>query len=244
MRWSRIAYKTKKLIDSFENSNLIRKLDYYKEIVINNSELLELINKYNTSKDDYEKISLKEKIYKYSEYKEKNYLAYNIIGTRPTMNRVKESMFASIQNYIDNSIVLDLFCGTGSLGIEALSMGASRCYFVDNNKDILRYLNKNINNLDINSKSIIVSKDYRDSLLYFKNNNIKFNIILVDAPYKMEVMEEVIELVTKYDLLLDNGILLLEYSFDKLKDKYNNLELLKSKKYSDKYVNIYLKIID
>ena len=239
-----IIDKTKKLIDSFENSNLIRKLDYYKEIVINNSELLELINKYNTSKDDYEKISLKEKIYKYSEYKEKNYLAYNIIGTRPTMNRVKESMFASIQNYIDNSIVLDLFCGTGSLGIEALSMGASRCYFVDNNKDILRYLNKNINNLVINSKSIIVSKDYRDSLLYFKNNNIKFNIVLVDAPYKMEVMEEVIELVTKYDLLLDNGILLLEYSFDKLKDKYNNLELLKSKKYSDKYVNIYLKIID
>ena len=239
-----IIDKTKKLIDSFENSNLIRKLDYYKEIVINNSELLELINKYNTSKDDYEKISLKEKIYKYSEYKEKNYLAYNIIGTRPTMNRVKESMFASIQNYIDNSIVLDLFCSTGSLGIEALSMGASRCYFVDNNKDILRYLNKNINNLGINSKSIIVSKDYRDSLLYFKNNNIKFNIVLVDAPYKMEVMEEVIELVTKYDLLLDNGILLLEYSFDKLKDKYNNLELLKSKKYSDKYVNIYLKIID
>ena len=235
--------KTKKLIDSFENSNLIRKLDYYKEIVINNSELLELINKYNTSKDDYEKISLKEKIYKYSEYKEKNYLAYNIIGTRPTMNRVKESMFASIQDYIDNSTVLDLFCGTGSLGIEALSMGASRCYFVDNNKDILRYLNKNINNLDINSKSIIVSKDYRDSLLYFKNNNIKFNIILVDAPYKMEVMEEVIELVTKYDLLLDNGILVLEYSFDKLKDKYSNLELIRSKKYSDKYVNIYLKII-
>ena len=97
-------------------------------------------------------------------------LGYNVETTRPTMSRVKESMFASIQNYIDNSIVLDLFCGTGSLGIEALSMGASRCYFVDNNKDILRYLNKNINNLGINSKSIIVSKDYRDSLLYFKNN--------------------------------------------------------------------------
>ena len=96
-------------------------------------------------------------------------LGYNVETTRPTMSRVKESMFASIQNYIDNSIVLDLFCGTGSLGIEALSMGASRCYFVDNNKDILRYLNKNINNLGINSKSIIVSKDYRDSLLYFKN---------------------------------------------------------------------------
>ena len=90
----------------------------------------------------------------------------------------------------------------------------------------------------------MIFKDYKDALLYFKNNNIKFNIVLVDAPYKMEVMEEVIELVTKYDLLLDKGILLLEYSFDKLKDKYNNLELIKSKKYSDKYVNIYRKIID
>ena len=79
-----IIDKTKKLIDSFENSNLIRKLDYYKEIVINNSELLELINKYNTSKDDYEKISLKEKIYKYDEYREYmkyyNELFYYIMG--------------------------------------------------------------------------------------------------------------------------------------------------------------------
>ena len=171
-------------------------------------------------------------------------LGYNVETTRPTMSRVKESMFASIQNYIDNSTVLDLFCGTGSLGIEALSMGADRCYFVDNNKDILRYLNKNINNLGINNKSIIVSKDYRDSLLYFKNNNIKFNIVLVDAPYKMEVMEEIIKIINKYDLLYDNGILVLEYSSDKLLDNYDNLGLYRSKRYGDKYVTIYHKVID
>ena len=166
---------------------------------------------------------------------------YNTPGTRPTMDRVKESMFASIQNDIDSKVVLDLFCGSGSLGIEAISMGANKCYFVDNNRDIIKYLNKNINNLNINNKSIIINKDYRDSLLYFKNNNIKFNIILVDAPYKMEVMEEVINLIIKYDLLLNNGILVLEYSFDKLKDNYDNIKLLKSKKYGDKYVNIYRK---
>lgn len=171
-------------------------------------------------------------------------LGYNVETTRPTMSRVKESMFASIQDYIDNSIVLDLFCGTGSLGIESISMGSSRCYFVDNNKDILNYLNKNINNLGIRDKSIVINKDYRDSLLYFKNNNIKFNLVLVDAPYKLKVMEEVIELITKYDLLLDNGIIVLEYSLDKLKDKYYNLELIKNKKYGDKYVNIYRKVID
>lgn len=166
---------------------------------------------------------------------------YNTIGTRPTMDRVKESMFASIQNYTNNAKVLDLFSGSGSLGIEAISMGAKKCYFVDNGREILNILNKNINNLNIKDKSIIINKDYREALLYFKNNNIKFNIILVDAPYKMKVMNEVIDKIDKYNLLEDNGVLVLEYSMDILKDNYNNLILLKSKKYSDKYVNIYLK---
>lgn len=169
---------------------------------------------------------------------------YNTLGTRPTMDRVKESMFASIQDYIKNSVVLDLFSGSGSLGIEALSNGSNNCYFVDNGKEILNILRKNINNLNIQDKSIILNKDYREALLYFKNNNIKFNIIIVDAPYKLKVMEEVINLVNEYNLLLEGGILVLEYSFDTLKDKYNNLVLYKNKRYGDKYVNIYKKIVD
>lgn len=173
--------------------------------------------------------------------KGRNIDGYDTIGTRPTMNRVKESMFASIQEYISDSLVLDLFSGSGSLGIEAISMGAKKCYFVDNGREILNILRKNINNLNIEEKSTIINRDYREALLYFKNNNIKFNIILVDAPYKMEAMNEVIELVNKYNLLEDDGILVLEYSTDILKDNYSNLKLLKSKKYGDKYVNIYLK---
>ena len=161
--------------------------------------------------------------------KGRNIDGYDTIGTRPTMNRVKESMFASIQEYINDSLVLDLFSGSGSLGIEAISMGAKKCYFVDNGREILNILRKNINNLNIEEKSTIINRDYREALLYFKNNNIKFNIILVDAPYKMEAMNEVIELVNSTDILKDN---------------YSNLRLLKSKKYGDKYVNIYLKVID
>ena len=176
--------------------------------------------------------------------KGRNILGYNTPGTRPTMDRVKESMFASIQNYINESIVLDLFCGTGSLGIEAISMGANKCYFVDNGKEILKYLNKNIENMNIKDKSIVINKDYKEALIYFKNNNIKFNIVLVDAPYKMEVMEEIIKIINKYDLLYDNGILVLEYSSDKLLDNYDNLGLYRSKRYGDKYVTIYHKVID
>lgn len=174
--------------------------------------------------------------------KGRNIEGYNVETTRPTMARVKESMFATIQNEIDSSTILDLFCGSGSLGIEAISMGADKCYFVDNNKNIIKYLNKNINNLNIKDKSIVIEKDYKEALLYFKNNNIKFNIILVDAPYNLKVMEEVIELINKYDLLYSEGILVLEYSLDNLKEKYNNLELIKCKKYSDKFVSIYRKV--
>lgn len=169
---------------------------------------------------------------------------YMVETTRPTMDRVKESMFASIQNYVDNAVVLDLFCGSGSLGIEAISMGANKCYFVDNNENIVKCLKKNINNLDISNKSCIIKKDYRDALMYFKNNNAKFNIILVDAPYKMEVMNEVANIINDYNLLANNGILVLEYSFDSVQNIYGKLSLIKTKKYSDKYVGIYKKVID
>jgi len=79
-----VIAKTKKLIDSFESSELISKLDYYKRIVIGNKELLDLIKRYNNSTDNYEKLSLKEKIYKYDEYREYmkyyNELFYYIMG--------------------------------------------------------------------------------------------------------------------------------------------------------------------
>ena len=73
-------------------------------------------------------------------YKGKKLDGFDIEGTRPTMDRVKESLFGIIQNNLKDSICLDLFAGSGSLGIEALSNGASACYFVDKNKQILNIL--------------------------------------------------------------------------------------------------------
>ena len=67
-------------------------------------------------------------------YKGRNIEGFNIDGTRPTQDRVKESLFGSIQDYIEGSITLDLFSGSGNLGIESLSNGAKECFFVDNNK--------------------------------------------------------------------------------------------------------------
>lgn len=166
---------------------------------------------------------------------------YNVSGTRPTMDRVKESIFGIIQNNIQDSLCLDIFCGSGNLGIEAISNGAKYCYFIDSNKIIIDVLKDNLSTLKIKDKSNIIILDYKKALLSLKKNNLKFNIIFADPPYDLEVMEELINLIIKYDLLADSGLLVLEYQKDKLQEYYGNIHLIKCKKYSDKYVNFYQK---
>lgn len=165
---------------------------------------------------------------------------YNIVGTRPTMDRVKESLFAIIQEYIEDSIVLDLFAGSGNLGIEAISNGASICYFVDNNRECIKVINDNINTFNISNQSVILNKDYKDALNYFKNN-IKFDIIFIDPPYKYNIKKELLDIILSNNLLNDNGIIVFEYS-DAEEIITSNFKLLKNKKYGDKYISIYKKI--
>ena len=165
-------------------------------------------------------------------YKGKKLDGFNIDGTRPTMDRVKESMFASIQNYIKDSVVLDLFAGSGALGIEALSMGAKECYFVDSGKEAFNILKKNMYGI---SNSILINKDYKDALLDLKGK--KIDLILLDPPYKFNLINDCLDKIYEYDLLSDEGIIVCEYETEKIfTDKF---ELLKSKKYGNKNVNIY-----
>ena len=171
--------------------------------------------------------------------KGRNIEGYNIDGTRPTMDRVKESLFATIQNNLKDSIVLDLFAGSGNLGIEAISNGAKLCYFIDNNKEVIKVLNKNISNLNIKSNSKVILSDWKKSLNEFANQNLKFDLIFVDPPYDYNVYEKILDKVSNLNLLNENGLIILEHSNLKFKEKYNNLTLYKEKKYGNKSVNIY-----
>jgi len=164
---------------------------------------------------------------------------YNIDGTRPTMDRVKESLFGTIQNNIKNSIVLDLFAGSGQLGIEAISNGAQKCYFIDNNKEVIKILNKNITNLNIKDKSIITLSDWKKALNDFGTRKIKFDLIFVDPPYDYDVYEKILNKVSELELLTEDGLIILEHQNLKFKDNYQNLTLYKEKKYGNKSVNIY-----
>lgn len=160
---------------------------------------------------------------------------YNIDGTRPTMDRVKESLFGSIQGFVKNSTCLDLFAGSGSLGIEALSEGADKCYFVDSNKIAINTLKENLERLKVKEEYYLINKDYVEALNSF---NIKFDIIFLDPPYHLNMMNNSIKLIIEKDLLNDGGIIVCEYEEGSVECP---LELLKSKKYGSKNIDIYKK---
>ena len=165
--------------------------------------------------------------------KGRNIKTYNIDGTRPTMDRVKESIFNSIQSYINDSVCLDLFAGSGNLGIEAISEGAKTCYFIDNNYKAISAIKNNLKEFNILDKSFVIKSDYNR---FLDNTNTKFDIIFLDPPYKDKIITEIIKKIVDKDLLNNNGIIICEYEFDNVE---SNLELIKEKKYGSKYVKIY-----
>jgi len=168
-------------------------------------------------------------------YKGRKIDGFDIEGTRPTQDRVKESLFAMIQEDLIDSICLDLFSGSGNLGIEALSNGAESCYFVDNNKECIKVIKNNLKDIP---NSYVINIDYKEALENFKNKN-KFNIIFLDPPYNLDCLDYILDKIIEYDLLSDDGLIICEYEYDNFKDEYNSLELIKDKKYGYKNIRIY-----
>lgn len=165
---------------------------------------------------------------------------HNLEGTRPTMDRVKQSMFAMIQDDIKESICLDLFAGSGSLGIEAISNGASFCYFIDKNKVPFETIKYNLNNFNIANQSKVMLMDYKKALTFFKESNIKFNLIFLDPPYQGKMIDDILNYIDENNLLYPSGQVICEYSSDQLNDNYGRLSIIKERRYGDKMVRIYI----
>lgn len=172
--------------------------------------------------------------------KGKNLKGFDIDGTRPTQNKVKESLFGMIQSYIPDSIVLDLFAGSGSLGIEALSNYAKYCYFVDKNKVAIKTINDNLNGSPLNNFETI-NNDYMSALKIFSDKKITFDVIFLDPPYNLNCISEIIEYITQNNLLNDDGIIVCEAEYDNFNKEYKELENFKFKKYGYKFIRVYKK---
>lgn len=164
---------------------------------------------------------------------------YDIEGTRPTMDRVKESLFGMIQDNIKDRIVLDLFAGSGQLGIESISNGAKMCYFTDHNNEVIKVLNKNILDLGIKEQCRVILTDWKRFLNECATQGMKFDLIFVDPPYDYDVYEKVMTKINELELLNKDGLVVLEHHNLKLETRYGNLVLYKEKKYGNKSVNVY-----
>lgn len=132
--------------------------------------------------------------------------------TRPTTDRVKEGLFSAIQFEIEGRRVLDLFAGTGQLGIEALSRGAAFAVFVDHRPDAVRLIRENLKTTELESRAAVAAGD---SMEYLSALREKFDLIFLDPPYDAGLLESALAHIARFDILAPNGIIVAESPADR-----------------------------
>lgn len=156
--------------------------------------------------------------------------------TRPTTESVKEALFSMIQFELEDKKILDLFAGSGQLGIEALSRGARYCTFVENNREAIKIVEKNVVHCGFADKSSIVFSDAGTYLLRKDN----FDIAFLDPPYKMGLVEKCLPLL--FRLMADDGIVVCETSADEqMPDELDGWSAYRSRRYGKTKLTLYRK---
>lgn len=151
------------------------------------------------------------------------------LNTRPTTDRVKEGLFSILQFEIEGRRVLDLFAGSGQLGIEALSRGAESAVFVDASPAAVKLVQENLKTTKLAEKARVVRSDY---LTFLKNTKETFDIIFLDPPYAEKFQEIALNTISEIDILRDSGIIICEKAADKvLPDTYPGLVRQKEYRY-------------
>ena len=133
--------------------------------------------------------------------------------TRPTTDKVKESLFNIIQFEIEGRRVLDLFGGTGQLGVEALSRGAERCTFVDQRREAVSLIRENLKLCGLSERSRVVQGE---ALSFLSGCRERYDVILLDPPYASEMLEKALTTAAGIDILSENGIMVCESAAEKV----------------------------
>ena len=135
------------------------------------------------------------------------------LSTRPTLDRVKESMFNIIQQDIPEAIVLDLFAGCGAIGLEMVSRGAKQAVLCDNSKQAIKIIEKNIEKTHMEKQIQLYNMDYIDCLEKVKDK--KFDLIYIDPPYQTDYIEKALQKIIEYDIITNNSKIILETDDEK-----------------------------
>jgi 16S rRNA (guanine966-N2)-methyltransferase len=129
--------------------------------------------------------------------------------TRPTTDKIRQSIFNILMNDIADAAVLDIFAGSGSLGIEALSRGAASALFIEKGRQQVKVIKGNLAALGL--KADVWENDYKTALRNLQANGRKFDLIFADPPYEKISPEQVVKTVLQYDLLENNGLIIIEH---------------------------------
>ncbi len=156
---------------------------------------------------------------------------------RPTTDKVKESLFNIIQFDINDANFLDLFAGSGQVGIEALSRGASFAVFVDNNRKSIDVVKKNLVSSNLNAQAQVV---LLDAISFLKQTQTQFDIAFLDPPYKTGLLQKTLDVVTK--VVTKNGMIICEHSVEEmLPNNVKDFRITKSYKYGKIMLTVYSK---
>ena len=133
------------------------------------------------------------------------------LDTRPTTDKVKESLFNIIQFELEGRRVLDLFAGTGQLGLEALSRGAEHCTFVDRRQEAAALVRENIGLCRFEDRAQVVQEEAQAFLRACRE---RFDVVFLDPPYKTDLLDQCVEKITRFDILREHGIIVCESGAD------------------------------
>ncbi|WP_077211414.1 16S rRNA (guanine(966)-N(2))-methyltransferase RsmD [Bacillus dakarensis] len=173
-------------------------------------------------------------------YKGKSLKAVPGNSTRPTTDKVKEAIFNIIGPYFDGGICLDLFAGSGGLGIEAISRGVEKAIFVDRDGKAIGTIRDNIKTCSLEDVTEVYRNDAARALKAIIKRELAFDYIFLDPPYAKQQLKDILETVDSHSLLKENGVIVCEHGTDvKLPAVVGRLQQVKSETYGIITISIY-----
>jgi len=153
-------------------------------------------------------------------------------NTRPTTDKIKENMFNMLGQFFDGGRVLDLYAGSGNLGMEAVSRGIDEAIFIDTHPEAVRTIRDNVKVFKIEEKVKIYRNDASKALGVLAKKEIQFDLIFLDPPYKHQKINEILAIIAEGGLLVDDGVVVCEYLAEDSADMdFGGFEVVRQERY-------------
>ena len=166
------------------------------------------------------------------------------MDTRPTTDRIKETLFNMLNTQIPGCTFLDLFSGSGAIGIEALSRGAKQAFFVESNPEAVSCIRENLSRTHLEEGALVLNCDVIAGLKKLEGRNPRFDIIFMDPPYKKGFEEEVLSIIDRSSICTEDTVVIVESSLDTEIPDFEKLKVVRVKEYKTNKHTFLMKTVE